>query len=284
MREWFAASPWWGWGASLLLVLALAAVIAVLDSSRQQLTSALQRAEDRDSQVEKLGRDLATSHKQYREAEVQLGPLREQLEESRVDAERSRQQVEVAVRENDALKIELAEARSVATDSLQRIDEARGTIASLEQRLAEPSARDREQFESVLDDLPWAHGLLAWLQNSPLKQWTEIQSEPVSSLEAKWAEWFFDSPPVQESFDSLRTALNELATWMTTRAFPLNSSEAADFGWKAGDPMLYRIPGGDERADGWGGHVADRQEGGRLALGFVNARRAFERAGREMGL
>lgn len=284
MREWFAVSSWWGWGASLLLVLVLAALIVVLDRSKQDLKEALHRAEDLSSQFDKADRELAISQQRRAEAESQLGPLREQLEESRADAQRSRQQVAVTLDKNEALRLELADARTVVADSRQRIDEARGTIVSLEQRLAEPSARDREQFDSVLDDLPWAHGLLPWLQNSPLKQWTETQSEPVFSLEAKWAEWLFDSPPVHESFEALRSALNELGAWMATRAFPLNSSEAADFGWKAGDPMLYRIPGGDERVDGWGGHTADRQEGGRLAIEFLNARRAFERAGRGMGL
>jgi hypothetical protein len=155
------------------------------------------------------------------------------------------------------------------------LDEASKGIAELQ-----PSDRDRVQFNSVLDDLPWDRGIVPWLQMSPLKQWTETQSDPIYSLDAKWSEWFFDSVELERSFALLREKVHDFTQWMAMRGFALNSAEIRASGWNEGDPMVYRIVSGSERVDGWAGHDRDRDEGNSLAVEIIDRRREFERVGR----
>jgi len=256
MRDWFAKSAWWAWSLSLILTLAVASLITVWDNTRQQLTAARGEIDVLGQRITDAGASIDGTQRKLNDAHGKV----------------------------DDLEHRLVESNTMLAGSGKQLEDAQGRIAILEGRLAEPSTRDRTQFESILNDMPWGRGIMAWLDNSPLKQWNETQCDPIYALEGKWVEWFFDSPSLEESFDSLHQALREFTNWMATRGFPLNTSEIRVFGWKEGDPTIYRIVSGDERADGWKGHDADRSEGHRLASDLLDRRRAFERAGRAAGL
>lgn len=173
-----------------------------------------------------------------------------------LDAERGKFETLSGVREE--LEAELAATRA--------------RIASLE--TPEPTVRDRELFERLINDWPWNGKTLWWLEHVfNAKSWSSSTASQVVIFADVERETFFDDLTVNASFQNFKKACDALSTWLTFESFPHSSN------WD-----IQQVPDGSDRAGGWPEFDALRGKGKDLANAVVDARRELEQVGRSRGL
>lgn len=140
--------------------------------------------------------------------------------------------------------------------------------------IAQPTKRDQDAFSCLLEELPLGSGVMGSLAYSFFgKSWTRSDFHEIRSFTGNWRERFFDDSIVDQSFRDLWASFDELSEWMAIEGEPCSDSG-----------RTYRTIRGRDRPGGHQDYDAARNKGEEIAWKIIEARRTFERSGRERGL
>jgi hypothetical protein len=181
------------------------------------------------------------------------------------------------------LRVDAVDLQAEKMDIERRL---RAEIAALQEEKCElgrrlhPTKRDVELFAEVLEALPWNKGFIAFLDGSfNAKRWTGKNVHGFYKIHDGWHERYFDDPNVQAAFSAFKKRCDDLVMWLVGKGSVHPGSELLPDG-----DSMYSIADGSELAGGWPAFDEERERGLEAARRLVEARRDFEKTGREHGL
>ncbi|NUW40193.1 hypothetical protein [Nonomuraea rhodomycinica] len=181
-------------------------------------------------------------------------------------------------------RADLERALQAEKEDLERhlraeIASLQGEMSELERRL-HPTKRDVELFAEVLDALPWGKGFIAFLEGSfNAKRWIGKNVRDFYKVHDEWRERYFDDPTMEAAFSAFQQRCNDLVIWLVSKGSVHPGSEPLPDG-----DSVYSIADGNELAGGWPAFDEERERGLEAARRLIEARRDFEKVGRERGL